>query len=175
MATPFKLRRDGTIDVRLSPVEAEVLQQVAEQVAEAIDRESEDAVRLFPPAYVDDNAQQEEFQAVTRGDLTALKKQAVEQVVGTLRAGVTKGAHWRGSLDEETSRAWLSVLNDARLILGTSLAVTDDSEFEPLAPGDERAPAFNLYLYLGGLEEMLIDVLAARDLKDLPVEEDPWD
>jgi len=50
-------------------------------------------------------------------------------------------------------------MNDARLIIGTRLDVTEDMEPEPLPYDDPNAPQYNLYLMLGAMEWALVEAL----------------
>ena len=51
-------------------------------------------------------------------------------------------------------KAWLAFLADARLMLGTRLDVSEDDDLVPR--GD---PEFDLYLYLGYLQQSLVEEL----------------
>ena len=62
-------------------------------------------------------------------------------------------------LSAEEANAWLSVLNDARLALGSRLGVTDDTEVAPLDPSDPNAPTLAAYAWLTYLEGELVDTL----------------
>jgi hypothetical protein len=68
------------------------------------------------------------------------------------------------ALDEDAVGALVSVLNDARLALGTQLGVTEDTNFEDLDPSDPRAPGLAAYAWLTFVEGELIETL----LGDLP-------
>ena len=59
-----------------------------------------------------------------------------------------------GIIITDDARAWLAFLADARLMLGTRLDVTEDDE---LIPTDD--PEHNLYLYLGYLQQSLVEEL----------------
>ena len=161
MAKPFSRRRDGTIEVRLAPQEANVLRQVAEDLAAAFDEpdELDDGFRrLFPRAYQDEDAEQA-YQELTRDDLIDGKVVAARTVSRTLAGSTDAGGGFRERLDDEQASAWLAVLNDARLILGTRLDVNEEMAHEPLPGNDPRAAAYNMYLYLGGMQELLIEAM----------------
>src|SRR5262249_61101526 len=57
--------------------------------------------------------------------------------------------------DEDDTRAWLSTLNDVRLVIGTRLDVTEDTE-DP-EPWDPRAPGYELHRWLTLLQELLVE------------------
>ena len=54
----------------------------------------------------------------------------------------------------EDAQAWLAFLADCRLMLGTELEVTEDESMWP-----SRDPRKNLYLYLGWMQQELVETL----------------
>jgi len=160
---PFRARADGAIEVRLEPAEASAVRQIATELLAAVDAEREEHRRLYPAAYPDDPARETEFRELTRDELMERKRAAARAVAGSIEEGVDRKGALRSTLDPDAADAWLGVLNDARLVLGTRLDVTEEREHDLLPPEHPDAPAWNLYLYLGWLEETLIDALAARD------------
>ena len=65
-----------------------------------------------------------------------------------------------GDVDEEALSAWLGVVNDLRLVLGTRLDVTEENSERGFPPEDPRAPAFDVYRYLTWLQWQLVEALA---------------
>jgi hypothetical protein len=160
MRGPFARKRDGTIEVVLSDVEAGALRNVAGDFIEALGAPDDDMRRLFPPGYAADPEHERQFQEMTRDDLSARKRANARAVIDSLDAGTSKGGAWRGRFDDEGAHAWLGMLNDARLVLGTRIDVTEDMEHMPLPATDPAAPEHNMYLYLTALEGALIEELA---------------
>ncbi|MFE9332431.1 DUF2017 domain-containing protein [Streptomyces sp. NPDC006925] len=108
-----------------------------------------------------DRAASAEFRRYTENDLRAHKRAAGLAVVRALD-GLTPGE--RGAvltLTPEQSQQWLGALNDLRLAIGTRLEVSDDSDDElyRLPDSDERKPMVMAYLWLGGLQETLVETL----------------
>jgi hypothetical protein len=101
--------------------------------------------RLLPDAYSDPE-QAGEFRRLTEAGLRASKLANVALVREQL-------AHDPIVITEDV-QAWLAFLADARLALGTRLGVTED---DPMWPTLD--PQRNLYLYLGYLQQSLVDVL----------------
>lgn len=67
-------------------------------------------------------------------------------------------------LAEEVAQMWLMGLNDMRLALGTRLNITEDAQ-DRFAAMDETNPdkgIFNLFAWLGWLQEILLDILSAE-------------
>jgi uncharacterized protein DUF2017 len=112
--------------------------------------------RLLPDAYRDDPQASAEFRRYTQRDLVTAKREAAEQVLADLaRPGE------RLVLGDGPAHAWLGVLNDLRLALGTRLGVTDDEEgsqerYESLDDDDPQRPIWTVYLWLGWLQETLV-------------------
>ncbi|MCK8676651.1 DUF2017 domain-containing protein [Streptomyces lichenis] len=123
--------------------------------------------RLFPNAYADDDeelrAASAEFRRFTETDLRDRKRGDVLAVVRSLDA---LGAAGEGvavlKLTADDSRHWLGALNDLRLTIGTRLEIADDEESDRLyrlPDSDPRKPMVMAYLWLGALQETLVETL----------------
>jgi hypothetical protein len=123
--------------------------------------------RLFPDAYADDDeelrAASAEFRRYTENDLRARKREDAVAVVRSLDA---LGAAGEGGvvleLSADDSRHWLGALNDLRLTIGTRLEVSDEDENDDLyrlPDSDPRKPMVMAYLWLGALQETLVETL----------------
>ena len=108
--------------------------------------------RLYPPAFPDDPEAEAAFQELVRADLEDDRRDRVAVVDETL--GAT-------SLDEAQAAAWMGVLNDLRLVLGTRLGVTDETEAHPIDEDDPDAERRIVYAYAGWLLGQFVDALAA--------------
>ncbi|WP_299527889.1 DUF2017 domain-containing protein [uncultured Streptomyces sp.] len=125
--------------------------------------------RLFPQAYGDEDKEAREasaeFRRFTELDLRARKREDALVVVRTLdavRPGPDGGAVL--ALDTEDSRHWLGALNDLRLTIGARLEVSEEEEGEEsplyrLPDTDPRKPMVMAYLWLGGLQETLVETM----------------
>jgi hypothetical protein len=80
-------------------------------------------------------------------------------VKATLERGRTKRDAWRASLTADETQDWLAVLNDARLTLGSRLAITEDSYERDIDAADPQAAAHEVFRYLGFIEEYLVETL----------------
>lgn len=112
--------------------------------------------RLLPAAYPDDRDAATEFRRYTDAELRAGKRQAAEAVLASL-----PDSGGRLELDREQADAWLTCLNDMRLALGTSLDVTEDTDF-PEDPEDPTAAPLGIYHWLGWLQESLLSCVDPR-------------
>jgi hypothetical protein len=111
--------------------------------------------RLFPDAY-EDGGDAAEFRRFTENDLRARKREDALAMVRVLDAG---GPVLNLTPDE--ARQWLGGLNDLRLTIGTRLEITEEEsdELYRLPDSDPRKPLVMAYLWLGGLQESLVETL----------------
>lgn len=133
-------------------------------------------LRLLPDAYggpgadaaspeeaEEQRAYSSEFRRFTENDLRAGKRRhalAVIRSLDRLDAAGDGGAVLE--LTPEDSRQWLGTLNDLRLAIGTRLDVADEEDTEllfRLPDEDPRKPMVMAYLWLGGLQETLVETL----------------
>ncbi|MEU4078590.1 DUF2017 domain-containing protein [Streptomyces venezuelae] len=124
--------------------------------------------RLFPDAYGDDSeelrAAASDFRRYTENDLRARKREDALAVVRGLDSLSAEAAGEGGAvlkLTPDESRAWLGALNDLRLTIGTRLDVKDDDgeQLYRLPDSDPRKPMVMAYLWLGALQESLVETL----------------
>jgi hypothetical protein len=106
--------------------------------------------RLFPTAYAQDPTLEDEYQGLVHDDLLARRRAALDLVEATVDA-----TH----LDEEALLAWMGAVNDLRLVLGTRLDVSEETDLAP-DPDDPDAGPLAVYAYLGFLLESIVDALS---------------
>ena len=133
-------------------------------------------IRLFPDAYggpgpedrkVDPAelaARSAEFRRFTENDLRTRKREDALAVVRSLDALAPEGDDGAAVLEltGELPLRWLGALNDLRLTIAARLDITEDDESAVLfrLPDDDpRKPMVMAYLWLGGLQETLIETL----------------
>ncbi|KAA0930427.1 DUF2017 domain-containing protein [Streptomyces apricus] len=132
--------------------------------------------RLFPDAYSGpgveatspEQAEQQrayssEFRRFTENDLRAGKRENALVVIRSLDSLAADG---KGGavlkLAPEESKQWLGSLNDLRLAIGSRLDVVDEEDTDllyRLPDDDPRKPMVMAYLWLGGLQETLVETL----------------
>nr|WSZ96209.1 DUF2017 domain-containing protein [Streptomyces sp. NBC_00857] len=123
--------------------------------------------RLFPDAYGDDDDElrgySSEFRRFTENDLRSRKREDGVAMVRSLDALVSAGEGGAVlKLTPEDCRHWLGALNDLRLTIGTRLEVSDEDEsgeLYRLPDSDPRKPMVMAYLWLGALQETLVETL----------------
>jgi hypothetical protein len=151
---------------------------LAELFAEGPSEPPSDPVlqRLFPDAYSgpggeeatpgDDDelrAHSAEFRRFTENDLRAKKREDALAVIRSLDM-LTVAGHGGAVLEltPDESRQWLGALNDLRLAIGSRLDIADEEDTDVLyrlPDEDPRKPMVMAYLWLGGLQETLVDTL----------------
>ena len=132
--------------------------------------EPEDPVlaRLFPTAYPDDPEAAGDFRRFTEGSLRDGKAEAAVTVIDGLEdAGLPPELTEEGlvidvELDEPTAETWLRSFTDVRLALATRLEVEEGDEeyWATLDEEDPRGQAHDIYVWLGYLQESLVDALS---------------
>jgi Domain of unknown function (DUF2017) len=113
--------------------------------------------RLLPDAYQDDPQAAGEFRKYTESSLRESKKYFAQTLLDTLPPN-----GGRIKLTGDQARDWLRALNDVRLMFGVRLEVTEDFEGQlaALGPEDPRVAAFEVYGWLGAIQESLVRALA---------------
>jgi len=113
--------------------------------------------RLLPDAYSDDPEAAGEFRKYTEPALRSAKYEVARQMLDTLPE-----AGGRIQLSNAEALSWLKALNDVRLALGVRLGVTEEFEqdWAKLKPDDPQWTAYEVYAWLGAVQESLVQALA---------------
>ncbi|MDQ3305834.1 MAG: DUF2017 domain-containing protein [Actinomycetota bacterium] len=154
---PVRRTRKGDFEMRLSEQERRLLASLAAQLRAALEADTDAGGvkdptlrRLFPAAYPDDERRDLEYRSMVHDDLLARRRAALDTVEETLQAT---------RLDEEDLLAWMGAVNDLRLVLGTRLDVSEETDLVP-EPDDPEAHALAVYGYLGFLLESMVAALS---------------
>ncbi len=148
-----QIERDPAGGVRLNFREQEVLlvQELLREVEWLLEDPDDPAVRrLFPPAHTDPESE-EQYRSLVRDQLVSGRAKALATMRDTLA---------QETLSSDEADAWLRTLNDLRLVLGTRLDVTEDTDFENIDPHEPRGRDLAVYAYLSWLQEQLVEALA---------------
>lgn len=146
--------RDGTFEVKLPAQERRVIGEVLPQLRAALlgDAAADPGFkRLFPVAYAQDPEHEKEYRALVGDELVTKRVAQVDVVLETITAD---------RLTDEQLFAWMGAVNDLRLVLGTRLDVSEETELA-VDPSHPDAAAYGLYAYLGMLLELLVDAAAS--------------
>jgi hypothetical protein len=146
--------RKGGYRLKLPREERELLASLPSQLREVLVDDPDDPAlrRLFPPAYGDDAAADDEYRRLMREEL-------LDGRLAALR--IVEESAYAEHLDGEDLEAWLGALESLRLYLGTILDVSEDSYENGLRPDDPDAPMMALYGYLSWLQEQAVEALSA--------------
>ena len=154
---PVRRTRKGDYEVRLSDQERQLLASLVPQLRAALQAGTDAGGtddptlrRLFPAAYPSDEERDREYRAMVHDDLVAHRHAALDTVEASV--GATR-------LDEQEVLAWIGAVNDLRLVLGTRLDVSEETELT-IDPDDPDAAALAVYGYLGFLLEALISAVS---------------
>ena len=182
---PFRSVRGGGARAWLAAAEASLLRSLVGQVMALVEPEDDDLgpgedpelaaleamvhgpgadqppedpvlARLLPDGYRDDPAAAGEFRKYTEPALRSAKHQAAQEMLDTLPE---EGG--RIQLTQDQALSWLKALNDVRLALGVRLGVTEEFEeqWSRLKPDDPQWSAFEVYAWLGAVQESLVQAL----------------
>ncbi len=115
----FTRAAGGGYTVYLGDDERALLSALPDQLEALVRGGPSDATtRLFPPAYATDAEQEAEYRRLMGDELVRRRIEA---------AAVLRDTVGRDRLTEEELHAWVGVLNDLRLVLGTLLDVSEDT------------------------------------------------
>ncbi len=127
----------------------DVLRQTVVDLASQLDQELESGnpnlQRLFPTAYSDDPEKDAGYQVLARGELVEGRRNSLTTVIES--ADVDE-------IDGETLAAWMRVVNDLRLVLGTGLNV---GESEDWLPSPEQEQTYTVYQWLSTLLSHIVE------------------
>ena len=149
---PVERNDDGTFTLNLGEYELEVLLSFADQLKQLVTGDADDprVRRLFPVAYAQDEEADNEYQRFMREELVASRVSAIDRVIETLsNQNPISGAELSGLM---------MTINSLRLVMGTLLGVSDDSEEPEFDDEDDPLAAqWQLYGWLGWLLEWIVD------------------
>lgn len=145
----FRPVADG-FAVEMAPQARAWVVDLATQLEELLEGDAEDVKRLFPTAYPDDPERDAGYQILARQQLIDRRREAIALMEETVD---------RDLLTEDELAAWMGIINDLRLVLGTRLDVSEeDDEIDEDDPG---AAALVLYHQLGYLLNEIVDALTS--------------
>lgn len=154
-------RSDAGVRVTLEPEETDVLNRLVEEMGDVLaDEGLEDPVteRLFPSAH-DEPEEDAKFRELVGDQLRSGKAAALDVVKDTLSLeGATDAV-----IEKDQVHAWLTVVTDIRLALGTRLEITEDDYARGLDPDDPKAPALAVFHWLAWLQESMLEAMMDTD------------
>ena len=79
------------------------------------------------------------------------------------------------ALTEDELLAWVGVVNDLRLVLGTRIEITEEATDEDFLEGDPRHDTYRAYLFLGYLLQEMLEAMGAPVVDEPPDVDAPED
>ena len=124
--------------------------------------------RLFPTAYDEDEEAAGEFRRYTEISLRDSKASAAASVVDTLEEAGLPDVPEDGQvidveLDDATAWIWLRAFTDMRLAIASRLGIDSEPDAEEIAfldSEDPRTQVFEIYQWVGFLQETLVEAVA---------------
>ena len=125
----FVSTRGGKVGVRLDDTMRSLLRQVSEELREVLLVDDDTQTRrLYPTAYPDDENLESGYQDMMHDQLLMQRLDGIDQLQATVD---------EEEISIEVADAWMSTINQIRLVLGTQLDVgendLDINEDDPLA------------------------------------------
>ena len=153
---------------RATPNEEDPLEQMLDFSGPTTAPDDPVLARLFPTAYTNDEEAAAEFRRYTEAGLRDGKAAGAASVIDTLEeAGLPTELTEEGlvidvEVDQATAETWLRTFTDLRLALATRLGVEagDEDYWLALSDEDPRAQAYDIYHWLGLLQETLVEALS---------------
>ncbi len=152
---PIRKNRDGSFRVTIGEAERNLVYTLARALASTLEEEGPESwtgeapigrpalgpnagrtrpgiARLFPPAYLDNDSQEEQYESLVGDQLGQHHVDSLRALARMLKARV---------IAENEVDTWLIALNDLRLVLGEQLGVTDDDDPANPEPSDRPGEA----------------------------------
>jgi hypothetical protein len=149
---------EGSITVRFTQDEAELLRRLLAEMETLLESKSgRDPVveRLYPRAY-ETEEEEESYRALVGDELVSAKRANLTTARDMLgREGAAEAA-----LSEDQADAWLALLTDLRLAIGTRLDVTEERMSEDINPDDQDAAALSVLHWLGWVQGTILEAIA---------------
>ncbi len=144
---------DGTFSLNLSSNERSLLGELPGELLQLLEGSDDDrsTFRLFPRAYEQDLGRQVEYDSIIGDEL-------VKRHIQTLSELAESANSERVSLEQLD--AWARAINLLRLVLGTRLDIKESTSEADFPANSPIANAYALYLYLGQLQDDIVDALA---------------
>jgi hypothetical protein len=176
----FKRARNGTLVASMYEQEVELLALTARDMVAIVEEPPDGEVRdrLYPRAYLDPTEEkaQGEYDALVHDDLVRARRTALEVVVAGLDgAEPNRKGMVEIPLSAEEEMQWLTAVNDARLVIGTALGVTEEesTDYEPTDPRFEYGVLYSWLTQVHfELVTLLLDELGESGTDD-PILESP--
>lgn len=144
----FRPRADGSFRLKWRAHDREIIRTALADVRTAIETDDGATARLFPSPYADDAEQNAAWGLLARGELVDRRLAALARVEQMMEAS---------RCDADQLGDLMRCINDARLVMGTRLDVTEVGPPPDLSPDD--VATYAAYEHLGLLLEQAVAAL----------------
>ncbi len=159
-------RSEGGVRVTLPAVERALLLDMAQTLRNVITDIDADTPpnavtgRLFPRAY-EDPLEEMEYADSMMAPLVEGKRTMLDTFEESLMSGDVREKRWRADLDESQVTAWMTVLQDGRLVLSRAVGIETEQDWEGLEDSEDDIAMVLGYLgdLLNGLVMMMMGSL----------------
>lgn len=139
--------KNGEMVVRLDDNVRVLIRKVSEELREVLLVNDPEATRrLYPTAYPDDDEMNAEYQEMVHDQLLMQRLDGIDELQATIDDDV---------ITLDTADAWMSTINQVRLVLGTRLDVSEDEMV--VDDDDPEAQSIVIYQVLSYVLEHLTD------------------
>jgi hypothetical protein len=154
---PVVARDNDLFEITLTIDERSTLLSFVDQLSDILAMGPDDARlrRLFPTAYHENPDHDAEYQGYMRDELTQSRSASIVVVKEVLES--------TDLITAAQLHAFMTVLNNLRLVLGTLLDVGEDDFEDDIDENDPSFGQWQLYGYLGWLMEWTISALSGED------------
>jgi hypothetical protein len=154
---PVVARDNDLFEITLTVDERSTLLSFVDQLSDILAMGPDDARlrRLFPTAYHENPDHDAEYQGYMRDELTQSRSASIAVVKEVLES--------TDLITAAQLHAFMTVLNNLRLVLGTLLDVGEDDFEDDIDENDPSFGQWQLYGYLGWLMEWTISALSGED------------
>jgi hypothetical protein len=148
---PFSRQSDGKMRVSLGDDVRAVLGALPEQIRVLLADDDPSTYRMFPPAYTNDVMANDEWHQLMRSDLVARRLASLDLFERSVDVEM---------LSPEEADAWLSVINDVRLILSARLEIRREDDLDNISDEHPDAGLAALYDLLSACVDAMVDELS---------------
>lgn len=150
-----RVRRNGDILLGFAPEEAALLLDLPNQLRTLLAKEdySDPALCRLLPSGSTDSRTAKEFKALIGDHILQTKLTRIDEFENSLNKAVVGKSGVSFKLDGEAYETWLGFLNDMRLLIGTTIEITDD-DWEP----DPERIDHLTYIHLTYIQGQLLEL-----------------
>ncbi len=152
MALSFRRNGDGTFSITIPAQERQLLVQLVPQMRELIEQNDSLTWRLFPNPYPEHEKAAEQYQELIGDELRQKHIAALDTVEQTLD---------EKRLTEDQMVSWMHAVNELRLVIGTRLEVSEETELDDYV-GDSERSLFATFSYLGYMLENIVTAISGE-------------